>query len=54
MRKVDRLSHKGKLALTEFASLERVIDKGKQVSGRRPHLAVVLLHQGLVIAVALA
>ena len=31
MRKVDRLSQKGKLALTEFAGLERVVDKGKQV-----------------------
>ena len=26
MRKVDRLAHKGKLALTEFAGLERVVD----------------------------
>ncbi len=54
MRKVDRLSHKGKLTLTEFASLERVVDKGKQVPGSRPHLAVVLLHQGLVVAITLA
>ena len=54
MRKVDRLAHKGKLALTEFAGLKRVVDKGKQVPGRCPHLAVVLFHQGLVIAVAFA
>ena len=38
----------------QAATLQGRSDQGQQVPGRRPHLAVVLLHQGLVIAVALA
>ena len=53
-RQIDRLAHKGKLALTEFAGLERVVDKGKQVSGGRPHLVVALPQQCLVVTVAFA
>ena len=54
MRQIDRLAYKGKLALAEFASLERILDQGQQVLSSRPHLAVVLLHQSLVAAIALA
>lgn len=51
---VNRLAHKLELAFPKFAGLQRIVDKRKQMPGRRPYLLVAFAQQDLVVAIAFA
>ena len=51
---INRLARKLELAFPKLACLQRIVDKGKQVPGRRPYLLMVFAQQDFVVIIAFA